>query len=98
MAEIARFYTRDGDELILVPGITVEEVLKGAAACLDDDEVILTPSDEVSIGWWRTVPCHPNNCGEGPHRIRYIQTRGPSRGGFQAAAVEVALRDELAAP
>ena len=97
MAEIARFYTWDRDEVILVPGITVEDVLKGAAGELDDDEVILTPSDEVSIDWWRTVPCHPTSCDEGPHRIHYIQTRGPSRGGFQAAAVEVALREEVTA-
>ena len=94
MAEIARIYTFDGDDMILIPGTDPEQIRQTAAGELDDDEVILTPLDEVRVRWWRTSPCHPNSCGEGPHRIHYDPTSGRTRGGFQAAALMVGYRDE----
>lgn len=94
MAKIARFYSFDSDSMILVPGTDPAQILTDAAGELDDDEEITTPLDDVEVEWWRTSPCHPNSCGEGPHRIHYHPTRGRSRGGFQAAALEIGFREE----
>lgn len=93
MAEIARFHSFDGDSYLLVPGTDPAQILTEAAGEIDDDEVILTPPDEITVEWWRTSPCHPNSCGEGPHNIHYTPTSGrPTRGGFQAAALALGYR------
>ena len=93
MAEIARFHSFDGDNLILLPGTDPAQILAAAAGELDDEEEIVTRLEDVRVEWWRTSPCHPNSCGEGPHWIHYHPTRGRSRGGFQGAALEIGFRE-----
>lgn len=97
MPEITRFCSFDGDE-ILVPGTDPATILAAAVAEVDDDEEVLATVDDVRVEWWRTIPCSPTFCDEGPHRIHYIPTRERTRGGFQAAALPVAIRDVEAAP
>ena len=94
MAEIARFHTWDGDESLLVPGTDPWRILADAVGELDEDEVILTPPDEVDVRWWRTAPCHPRMCDEAPHRTHYLPTADRTRGGFQAARLDVGYPDD----
>lgn len=97
MAKIARIYSWDGDDQLIVPGTDPQKILTDAAREIDDDMVILTPLESVRVEWWRTSPCHPNSCGLGPHTVHYERTPGKTRGGFQAAALDITHRDWVTA-
>lgn len=45
---------------------------------------VITPVDEVRIGWFHVNPCSPNACGE-DHSGHWTPTERPTRGGFQGA-------------
>lgn len=97
-AKIARIWNEDIGDVLVVPGTNPEQILKDAAAELDDDEKVLTTIEEVKVRWWRVSPCHPNSCGSGgKHHAHYEDHHGRTRGSFQAAGIEFITDDERSA-
>ena len=89
-AKIARIWNEDIGDILVVPGTDPEQILKDAAGELDDGEKVITPLEDVKVRWWRVSPCHPNSCHNGGgHRTHYEDWHGKTRGGFQAAGVEI---------
>ena len=89
-AKIARIYDDDRGPMLVVPGTDPEQILKDAAAELDDGEKIYTALEDVVVRWWRVSPCHENSCWDGGgHRAHYEDWHGKTRGSFQAAGIEI---------
>jgi hypothetical protein len=95
-AKIARIYGEDIGHVLVVPGTSPEQILKDAAGELDDGEKIFTALEDVRVRWWRVSPCHPNSC-DGGHRTHYEDWHGKTRGGFQAAGIEIGTDDDRSA-
>lgn len=89
-AKITRIYDRDGGEVLVVPGTEPAQILKDAAGELDTGEKIYAALENVKVGWWRVSPCHENSCWEGGgHTAHWNETPRLTRGGFQAAGIEI---------
>lgn len=92
MAKVTQIYGWDDSEYLIVPakpGTETAEILATVRRELDDGYVVLDDPDDVRIEWWRVNPCHPNSCGEGPHKGHWTQTANQTRGGFTAAQIRV---------
>lgn len=97
-AKIARIWNEDCGDMLVVPGVNPAEILADASLYLDDDERIVTTSDEVRVRWWRVSPCHPNSCPEGGgHHTHYEDSHRKTRGSFQAAGLEIDTTDDRSA-
>lgn len=92
-AKITRIWNEDIGDVLVVPGTDPAQILKDAAAELNDGERIVTTLEEVRVRWWRVSPCHPNSCG-GKHHAHYEDWHGRTRGSFQAAGLEIAIGEE----
>jgi hypothetical protein len=83
------------DDMMFVPGTDPARILEEATGELDTGQVVLTPLEDVEIGWHRVNPCHPNSCDDGGgHNAHWQPTPGKTRGGFQGALLEIGWDDQ----
>lgn len=98
-AKITRIYSEDYGEMLVVPGTDPEQILKDAAGELNTGEKLYTALEDVEVRWWRVSPCHENSCWDGGgHTAHWNRTPRKTRGGFQAAGIEIGYDDSESLP